>query len=206
MTAPEYWDKAKKHLSKNDKILGHIIKQYQGEMLLRRGDAFYTLARSIIGQQISVKAADSVWQKFESALKKVTPKNTLKASEEVLRVCGLSGQKVRYLYCLAEHFIEHETQIKNWDTHSDEEILAELTSIKGIGRWTAEMFMIFHLARPDILPLADIGLQKAIFKYYNNGEKMPLSEISKLSEPWQPYRTVATWYFWRALDPVPVAY
>ncbi len=203
---PDYWEAAKKHLSKNDKILAKIIKQYKGEMLVKRGDAFYTLARSIIGQQISVKAADSVWKKFETALKKVTPKNSLKATEETLRSCGLSGSKVKYIYSLAEHFLENETQIKNWDKHSDEEILKELTSIKGIGIWTAEMFMIFHLGRPDILPMADIGVQKAIFRHYNNSEKMPLSKVSALGEAWKPYRTVATWYLWRSLDPVPVAY
>lgn len=203
---PDYWEAAKKHLSKNDKILGKIIKQYQGEMLIKRGDAFYTLARSIIGQQISVKAADSVWKKFETELKKVTPKNALKKDEPTLRACGLSSSKVTYIVSLAEHFIENETQIKNWDKHSDEEILKELTSIKGIGRWTAEMFMIFHLGRPDILPIADIGVQKAIFLHYNNGEKMPLKEAAAISEIWKPYRTVATWYLWRSLDPAPVAY
>ncbi len=206
MTTPEYWTKAKKHLITNDRILGKIISSYHGEIMTKRGDAFYTLARSIIGQQISVKAADTVWKKFEAALKTVTPKNALKASEETLRACGLSASKVRYIHSLAKHFIENETQINNWDHLSDDEILAELTSINGIGRWTAEMFMIFHLARPDILPLADIGLQKAIFRHYNNSEKMTLAEIFELSQKWKPYRSVATWYLWRSLDPVPVSY
>lgn len=203
---PHYWNDAKKHLLISDKILGKIISSYHGEFLTVRGDAFYTLARSIIGQQISVKAADTIWGKFANQLGDVNPKNTIKATEAILRECGLSAQKVRYLHGLAEHFIENETHIKNWDKLSDEDIIKELTSLNGIGRWTAEMFMIFHLARPDVLPLADIGLQKAIFRHYNKSEKMMLAEIFELSQKWKPYRSVATWYLWRSLDPVPVSY
>jgi DNA-3-methyladenine glycosylase II len=201
-----YWNEAKKHLILNDKILGKIISHYHGEMLTVRGDAFYTLARSIIGQQISVKAAYTIWGRLEAQLVTITPKSALKISETTLRECGLSAQKVRYLHGLAEHFIENDTHIKNWTNLSDEEILGELTALNGIGRWTAEMFMIFHLARPDILPLADIGLQKAIFRNYNNEQKMTLAEIFELSKVWKPYRSVATWYLWRSLDPIPVAY
>lgn len=203
---PHYWSDAKKHLIISDKILGKIISSYQGEFLTIRGDAFFTLARSITGQQISVKAADTVWGRLESKLGKVNPKNTMKASESDLRECGLSAQKVRYLHGLAKHFIENENHIKNWNNLSDEEIIKELTLLNGIGRWTAEMFMIFHLARPDILPLADIGLQKAIFRHYNNSEKMTLAEIFELANKWSPYRSVATWYLWRSLDPFPVSY
>ena len=203
---PDYWNKAKKHLILNDKILGKIISHYHGEILTVRGDAFYTLARSIIGQQISVKAADTVWQRLEIQLVSVTPKAAIKTSEISLRECGLSAQKVRYLQGLAEYFIENDIHIKDWQILSDEEIFTELTALNGIGRWTAEMFMIFHLARPDILPLADIGLQKAIFRNYNNEQKMTLAEIFELSQRWKPYRSVATWYLWRSLDPVPVAY
>lgn len=203
---PQYWDKAKKHLITNDKVLGKIISNYRGEILTIRGDAFYTLTRSIIGQQISVKAADSVWRKLEAQLVNVTPQTTLNSSEIELRACGLSAQKVRYLHCLATHFLENEESIKNWSNLPDDEIITELTALSGIGRWTAEMFMIFHLARPDILPLADIGLQKAIFRHYNNEQKMNLAEIFELSQKWKPYRSVATWYLWRSLDPVPVAY
>ena len=203
---PQYWNEAKKHLILNDKILGKIISHYRGEIMTQRGDAFYTLARSIIGQQISVKAADTIWGRLETQLVSVTPKSALKISEITLRECGLSAQKVRYLHGLAEHFIANDTHIKNWASLSDEEILGELTALNGIGRWTAEMFMIFHLARPDILPLADIGLQKAIFRHYNKEQKMTLAEIFELSQKWKPYRSVATWYLWRSLDPVPVSY
>ncbi len=203
---PHYWNDAKSHILTNDKILGKIISHYHGEILTVRGDAFYTLARSIIGQQISVKAADTVWKRLENQLGEVTPKSAIKTNETALRECGLSAQKVRYLHGLAEHFIENKAHIKNWNNLSDDEIISELTSLNGIGRWTAEMFMIFYLARPDILPLADIGLQKAIFRHYNNEQKMTLAEIFELSQRWKPYRSVATWYLWRSLDPVPVAY
>lgn len=203
---PHYWNAAKKHLITNDKILGKIITNYHGESLTVRGDAFYTLARSIIGQQISVKAADTVWRKFEAQLENATPQAAINTSEAELRACGLSAQKVRYLHCLATHFIENEESIKNWPNLPDEELLTELTKLSGIGRWTAEMFMIFHLSRPDVLPLADIGLQKAIFRHYNKEQKMSLAEIFDLSQQWKPYRSVATWYLWRSLDPVPVAY
>ncbi len=203
---PQYWNSAKKHLITRDKILGTIITKYQGETLTLREDAFYTLARSIIGQQISVKAADSVWKKFESQLGNVTAKTAITTSDDILRECGISGQKIRYLHGLAEYFIENEARVQNWQNLSDEEILTELTALNGIGRWTAEMFMIFHLARPDVLPLADIGLQKAIFRHYNQEQRMSLTEIFELSQNWKPYRSVATWYLWRSLDPVPVAY
>ena len=203
---PDYWQAAKKHLVLGDKLLGKIVSQYHGEILTSREDAFYTLARSIIGQQISVKAADAIWQRFETLTREVTPRKTLKLNDEDLRECGLSGQKVNYIRNLAEYFIENEVSIVNWDSLTDDELITELTSIKGIGRWTTEMFLIFNLARPDILPLADIGLQKAIFRLYNNGNKMTLAEIYELSQRWKPYRTVATWYLWRSLDPIPVAY
>ncbi len=205
MTA-HYWESAKAHLAKRDKRLKKIIEAYHGEMLTTRGDAFYTLARSIIGQQISVKAADSVWKKFETALKIVAPQNVLATNEQSLRECGLSASKTRYLYSLAQHFSDNENIENFWQSLPDDELVSELTKLNGIGRWTAEMFMIFYLARPDILPLADIGLQKAIFRLYNAGDKLTLAEIYEIAENWRPYRSVATWYLWRSLDPVPVAY
>jgi len=203
---PTYWDDAKKHLIIRDKTLGKIITTYQGENLSIRGDAFFTLARSIVGQQISVKAAASVWKKFEDSLQEVTPKNFLLGNEETLRSCGLSAQKIRYLTALSEYFTENDETIKNLHNLGDSEIVSELTKINGIGRWTAEMFLIFYMARPDVLPLADIGLQKAIFRHYNQSQKMMLAEIFELAQKWKPYRSVATWYLWRSLDPEPVAY
>jgi DNA-3-methyladenine glycosylase II len=203
---PSYWDEAKAHLSKRDKVLKKIIAGYEGELMVTKGDAFFTLARAICGQQISVKAADSIWKKLQTALKKITPLAVANAPAELLRSCGLSGAKVLYMHALANHFLENKSTIKNWPKMSDDEIIAELTSIKGIGRWTAEMFLIFHLARPDVFPVADLGVLKAIYRHYNKSEKLPLSEVRKIGDRWQPYRSVATWYLWRSLDPLPVAY
>ncbi len=200
-----YWPEATSHLSKCDKTLAKIIKSYKGEMLVSRGNAFYTLARSIAGQQISVKAADTIWKRLEKSVC-IKPKTLAIADEELLREAGLSSQKVAYMRALSGHFLEHAALIKKWPDLDDDAIIRELTSIKGIGRWTAEMFLIFHMGRPDIFPVADIGVQKSIFWHYNKGEKLPAAEMVKISERWRPYRTVATWYLWRALDPVPVAY
>ncbi len=203
---PAYWDDAKAHLSKRDKTLKKIIASYEGETLTLKGDPFFTLARSIAGQQISVKAADSVWRKFEMVVGEVKPEIVAKTDAALLRAAGLSSSKVVYMHALAAHFVANKSVIAHWPDMSDEEIAAELTSIKGIGQWTAEMFLIFHLGRPDVFPVADIGLQKGVFRHYNNSEKMPLAEVKKLGERWKPYRSVATWYLWRSLDPVPVEY
>ena len=201
-----YWHTAKTHLSKRDKVLGKIIAQYEGEILTPKNDAFYTLARAIVGQQISVKAADTVWRRFAqlavgSGQLTVNPKTVQKLADADLRACGLSSQKVSYMRALAEYFSTPRDF-----SMSDDEVIKELTSIKGIGTWTAEMFMIFHLARPDIFPIKDIGIQKAMFRHYHNSDKVPLAELTKRAEKWRPYRSVATWYLWRSLDPVPVAY
>ena len=191
-----------------------IIANYEGEEGLRaRADGFYTLIRGIAGQQISVKAADAVWAKLEAAVQPLTPQTLLRKRETTLRACGFSQQKVIYARNVAQFWQAHEISLepkqarRYWDSFTDEEVIAHLTSIKGIGSWTAEMFLMFHLTRPDILPLKDLGLIKAIDKHYNSGN--PLQKKSyyiDISEPWRPYRTVATWYLWRALDPVPVAY
>jgi DNA-3-methyladenine glycosylase II len=201
MTAA-YWDEAKAHLSKRDKVLKKIIAEYEGEFLTTKNDPFYTLARAIVGQQISVKAADSVWKKLTTAIRKMTPASVLKKPDDELRACGLSSQKVKYLRALAEYF----STPRDFSAMGDHELLASLTSINGVGSWTAEMFMIFHLARPDVFPIKDIGVQKAMFRHYHNSEKVPLAELIERAEGWRPYRSVATWYLWRSLDPVPVAY
>lgn len=203
---PVFWEKAKQELSRRDKTLGKIIGSYKGEMMILRGDAFFTLARSITGQQISVKAADSVWKKLQKAVGKMTPEVVANTDAAILRACGLSTRKVLYMHALANHFLENKKRIKSWPSRSDDEIIKELTSIHGIGRWTAEMFMMFHLGRPDIFPLADLGLLKAIYRHYNKGEKMTKAEVIAIGERWRPYRSLGTWYMWRALDPLPVAY
>lgn len=204
--SPDYWDEAKAYLSKKDKILKRLIAQYEGELLVSRGDAFYTLARSITGQQISVKAADSVWGRVVAAAGEITPERIGNMMAEELKACGLSTGKVIYFHALANHFLENKKRMKALEKLSDEEIIAELTGIKGIGRWTVEMYLIFHLGRPDVFPVADLAVLRAIYIHYNRGEKMPLAEVRKLAERWRPYRSVASWYLWRALDPVPVAY
>lgn len=203
---PSYWDEAKTTLSKRDKQLKKIIECYHGETMVIKGDAFATLARSIVGQQISVKAADSVWNKFVTTVGNVKPDVVANTPAEALRACGFSGSKVIYMHALAMHFLENKKTIAQWDTMSDAEIIKELTSIKGIGVWTAEMFLLFGLGRPDVFPLLDLGLLKGIYRHYNDGEPMTKAEVIAIGERWRPYRSLGTWYMWRALDPVPVAY
>jgi DNA-3-methyladenine glycosylase II len=204
-TPPEYWLKAKKHLSKVDPVLGKLIKQYKGETLTSRGSAFFSLARAIVGQQISVKAAQSVWNKLEAGLGgEVLPERILETDTATLRSFGLSGQKVIYLQELSQFFVSRKRF--HWHKKTDEQIITDLIAIKGIGKWSAEMFLIFHLMRPDVFPIADLAVCKAIEKLYNGGAKMSLKTIAKLAENWRPYRTVASWYLWRSLDPEPVEY
>jgi DNA-3-methyladenine glycosylase II len=201
---PEYWEEAKNLLSQKDKVLAAIINQYKGESLMSRGSAFFSLARAIVGQQISVKAAESVWKKLELGVGTVRPDTITNATEEHLRSCGLSRSKVIYLKELSAFFTHNNDY--DWHSKNDEEVITTLIAIKGIGKWSAEMFLIFHLMRPDVFPIADIGLQKAIEKHYGKGKKTTVSAMKKLSGKWAPYRTVATWYLWRSLDPVAVEY
>lgn len=204
---PDYWDSAKKTLSKADPVMKKIIRAYEGETMTGKGDPFLTLARSIVGQQISVKAAESVWRKLETGLAgKVIPASILLHSEDQLRSHGLSRQKALYLQDLARYFTEEKRTIKSWAAMDDETLIQSITSIRGIGRWTAEMFLMFHLLRPDVLPVDDIGLQKAVEKHYGHGERLTRAKLRAHGEMWRPYRTVATWYLWRSLDPVPVEY
>lgn len=202
---PDYWQVATKHLGKVDPVLGDIIKRYKGETLASRGSAYFSLARAIVGQQISVKAADSVWRKLEAGLGgEVLPERVLAANTPTLRSFGLSGQKVVYLQELSQFFATSGRI--HWHKKPDEEVIADLIAIKGIGKWSAEMFLIFHLMRPDVFPIADLGLRKAIERHYGKGKPMQPKTMHKLAEKWAPYRTVATWYLWRSLDPVPVEY
>lgn len=201
---PTYWKQAVRELSASDPIMKGIIAAHPNGSLVTRGEPFYTLARSIIGQQISVKAADSVWNRFEGHVKAVHPKNVLACQDEHLRACGLSGQKVAYMRNLAEFFHAHPNP--DWTDKEDEEIIKELIQIKGIGRWTIEMFLIFNLMRPNVFPIKDIGLQKGIIKHYGKGKELSLKQMEKLAGKWHPWRTVATWYLWRSLDPVAVEY
>jgi len=205
--APEYWDQACAELMKQDRILKKLIPKHGPSFLMTRGDAFTTLARSIVGQQISVAAAQSVWNKVLVALKKkVSPKNILALSVEELRAAGLSGRKVEYIRDLAEHFDSGRLHANQWRGMEDEAIIKELSAIRGIGRWTAEMFLIFNMVRPDILPLDDVGLIKAISLNYFSGEPVSRHEAREVAANWAPWRTVATWYMWRSIDQIPVEY
>ena len=202
---PYYWYRAKKFLSKKDKKLAKIINKYDG-YLVSRNDPFYSLCRSIIGQQISVKAADSIWLKFEKIIKKIKPINLIKLSNAKLASIGLSRQKILYLKITAKEFLNKTLDIKILQKMSDDEAIKSLVRIKGIGIWTAQMFLIFNLNRSNIFPFSDIGLIKAISKNYKKEYPLKKDELDYFKNKWHPYSTVATWYMWRSIDPVPVAY
>jgi DNA-3-methyladenine glycosylase II len=206
IATPDYWAEACKHLMKKDRVMKRLIPQFGNACLESRGDAFVTLARSIVGQQISVKAAQSVWDRFIQLPRKLTPANVLKLKVDDMRAAGLSARKVEYLVDLALHFENGTVHVKKWAEMDDEAIIAELVAIRGIGRWTAEMFLMFHLLRPDVLPLDDVGLINGISQNYFSGEAVSRSEAREVAAAWAPYCSVATWYIWRSLDPLPVSY
>ena len=203
---PDYWDRAKRALGRGDPVLRGIMKAHPRVFMQQRGEPFFTLARAIVGQQISVKAAQSVWNRFEACVGRVTPPNVLAVRRAQLRACGFSERKVEYVADLAQHFVDGRIHVHKWPEMDDEAIIAELSEVRGIGRWTAEMFLMFNLLRPDVFPLDDLGLQKGIRVAYFKGRKVSLRTMRRLGETWRPWRSVATWYLWRALDPVPVEY
>lgn len=203
---PEYWDRAKRALSRRDPVLASIIRSRPKVFLARRGEPFLTLARAIVGQQISVKAAQSVWDRVVACVGDVSPQGILSKPRPQLRACGLSDRKVEYIADLAQHFADGSIHVHRWPEMDDETIIAELVQVRGIGRWTAEMFLIFNLLRPDVFPLDDLGLQKGICLSYYKGRKISLRTMVRRGETWRPWRSVATWYLWRSLDPVPVEY
>ena len=218
LVVPAYWDEACKHLSKKDRVMRRLIPQFGDACLQSRGDAFSTLARSIVGQQISVKAAQTVWDRFtqlpqkapggarRSAARPITPASVLKLKVDDMRASGLSVRKIEYLVDLSLHFDSGSVRSSAWEKMDDEAIIAELVGIRGIGRWTAEMFLIFHLMRPNVLPLDDVGLLNGISKNYFSGDDVSRSDAREVADAWAPYCSVATWYIWRSLDPAPVAY
>ncbi len=207
---PVYWDDACRHLSRRDRVMKKLIPRFGEARLQSRGDAFTTLARSIVGQQISVKAAQSVWDRFAAlaggSSARMVPASVLALDIPALRGAGLSGRKAEYLCDLARHFESGAVHVDQWQEMDDMAIIEELIAIRGIGRWTAEMFLIFHLMRPDVLPLDDLGLIKGISQSYFSGEPVSRAEARELGDGWAPFRSVATWYIWRSLDPLPVAY
>jgi DNA-3-methyladenine glycosylase II len=205
-----YWDEACKHLGKRDRVLKKLIPKFGEARLQSRGDAFTTLARSIVGQQISVKAAQSVWDRFAATVgghaTRLQPTGVLALAVPQMREAGLSARKCEYLLDLARHFSEDRVHVAQWAAMDDEAIIDELVAIRGIGRWTAEMFLIFHLLRPNVMPLDDLGLIKGISLNYFSGEPVSRAEAREVGEAWAPFRSVATWYIWRSLDPLPVDY
>ncbi|MDH6166160.1 DNA-3-methyladenine glycosylase II [Variovorax boronicumulans] len=203
---PDYWEEACKHLAKKDRVMKRLIPKFGTACLESRGDAFTTLARSVVGQQISVKAAQTVWDKFAVLPRKLTPANVLKLKVDDMRGAGLSARKIEYLVDLALHFDSGVVHVDSWKDMSDELIIEELVAIRGIGRWTAEMFLIFHLMRPNVLPVDDVGLLNGISVNYFSGDPVSRSDARDVAVAWAPYCSVATWYIWRSLDPVPVAY
>jgi DNA-3-methyladenine glycosylase II len=204
---PEYWPRAKRALARRDPVMAGLIRAHPRVALRSRGDAFHTLARAIVGQQISVKAADTVWARFCAAAPTLAPAAVLALGLPRLRACGLSGRKAEYLRDLARHFADGTIHVHRWPDMDDEAVIAELVQVRGIGRWTAEMFLLFNLLRPDVLPLADLGLQRAVAGLYfcHDGLAEP-ALIQEVAEQWRPWRSIATWYLWRSLDPVPIEY
>src|ERR1700712_2398948 len=208
---PGYWDDACRHLVKRDRVMKKLIPKFGDARLQSNGDAFTTLARSIVGQQVSTKSAQGVWRKLVAAVdgpdvELLQPAAVLALVPETLKGVGLSVRKVEYLSDLARHFSDGAVHVGQWHGMDDEAIIEELVAIRGIGRWTAEMFLIFHLMRPNVMPLDDIGLLKGISLNYFSGEPVSRAEARELGDAWAPFRSVATWYIWRSLDPLPVDY
>ena len=204
---PSYWNEAKKILSKRDPVLRKIIKKYNKGFLTTKNKPFLSLCRTIVGQQISVKAADSIWIKFEKKCRnKINPKTILKLSSRTLKSAGLSRQKVSYLKNISKSFNNKSFDIKKLKTMKDMEAINYITQMKGLGVWSAQMFLMFNLNRGDIYPTADIGLLRAISINYKTSYPPSKSFLNKISNLHLGYRTVLTWYMWRSIDPVDVEY
>jgi len=206
IVTPEYWEQATNELVINDQVMSKLISGFKGTILRSHGDAFTTLARSIVSQQISVKAAESVWDKIIVNVPEITPHKIYKLENNVLRSCGLSQRKTDYLQDLSLHFINNDLNETIWYEMDDEALILELTRVKGVGRWTAEMFLIFYMLRPNILPINDFGLKRALSIHYNDNKPVSKNEMYIISDPWRPWRSVATWYLWHSLDSLPVEY
>ena len=204
---PAYWNSAKRILSKRDPVLKKIINKFNKGFLTTRKDPFFSLCRTIIGQQISTKAADSIWLKFDKKCKrKILPINVLKLSSSSLRSAGLSRQKVSYLKNIAKSFKNKSFNIRNLKKMDDEQAISYITQLKGLGIWSAQMFLMFNLNRPDIFPTKDIGLVRAISKNYKTSYPPSERFLNKISKLHLGYRSVFTWYMWRSIDPTDVEY
>lgn len=202
---PGYWELATRQLSQADAVMAQLIARHPLVQMESRGDPFETLARAITGQQISIKAADTVWRRL-LLLTEITPHALALQPITAIRACGYSQRKVEYLLDLARHFKEGIIDPANWAQMDDAAIIQALTQIRGIGQWSAEMFLMFNLLRPDILPLDDIGLQRAIALNYPDTVPHTKAKLRQHAEQWRPWRSVATWYLWRSLEPEAVAY
>ena len=201
---PPYWEEAKAELMRRDRIMNRLIPQFGDLHLVGHDDPFTTLARAIVNQQVTTKAADAAWDKLLETCPKFTAAAVQKAGAGALTACGLSKRKAEYILDLADHFKNKKVHAAQWAQMDDEAVIAELVQIRGITRWTAEMFLIFNLLRPNVLPLDDSRLIEGISQNYFSGEPVSRSDAREVSANWEPFRTVATWYLWRSLDPVPV--
>ena len=207
MKNPAYWQDSLQYLTSADKTLGDVISQHKDYSITSRGEAYETLLRAIVGQQISVKAAASVWNKIIDLIKIIEPNKVLSTSKEKLKLCGLSKQKTQYILNISEHFkINNIIDDTYWENRTYLSVYEELITIKGIGPWTAEMFGMFYLLEKDIFPLKDVGILRAMYQLYNNGERIDIDKIVKISDTWKPYRSVACWFLWRSIDSEEVLY
>ena len=202
---PSYWSAARSELIRVDPVLGKLIRASPGSVLRSRSDPFYSLSRSITGQQISVRAAEAVWQKLVAHLGELTPDTVSRQPKHALRGCGLSMRKAEYLMSLAMHFLDGKLDQEMWHRMDDDAVVEKLVQVKGVGRWTAEMFLIFHLLRPDVLPVTDAGIERAIANQFNGGVRAAPEEMVAIAKPWRPWRSVASWYLWRSLDATPLS-
>ncbi len=205
MIEPAYWNQAKKYLSKKDKKLNEIINSFDGHLKSKK-NPFYSLCKSIIGQQISVQSAESVWKRLSKKSKRITPININNLKKDEIRSCGVTRQKTEYLKLLSQNFLNKNFSPSKLKALNDEEAILYLCENKGIGKWTAEMYLIFNQNRQNIFPIQDIGLLKAISKNYNTDYPPDSQSLERCKARWSPYCTVATWYMWRSVDPVPVEY
>ena len=203
---PKYWNKGKSYLSNKDKVLKKLIQTYKNEYLNLNSNYFHSLINSIIGQQISVSAADSMKTKFFKLKRNITPQTVSTLRTADLRKCGLSRQKILYIRNISKFFLQNKKFIKNINKSSEEEIYNNLIEIKGVGNWTIHMFLMFSYGSSNIFPTGDLGFLKAISKLYKT--QIPISErkLQLLYKKWSPYSSQATWYLWRSLDPIAVNY
>lgn len=198
---PQYWPRARRALMRADPVMRTIILGCREVQFRHRGEPFAALARSIVGQQISVRAASTIWERLNESAGAVTPAQIMAMSDARLRAAGLSQRKAEYMQDLARRFAEGGLDPAQWPDQDDATVIAALTQVRGVGRWTAEMFLMFCLLRPDVLPLDDLGLQRAVSRNYRSGRAIAPSTIERIARPWAPWRSVATWYLWRSLEP-----